>query len=372
MGLFGQIVLPIHGLARLILIIPWCGLFLHFAIRHRQKHQWRWRGLTVLNLLKGLGILAFGLWCLAPMIVIASQDPWHLKELDSLPPAEALLEAIRVFPEFLSSTNPLTSFCLVVLTGILFSILVSLRIAYMSEEEFLKDCSLQHHSTAGRTSQNPGETEGQTSKSLLGAIRTFFTVRPFILQKEPNCIRIEFHKISSQVLKAEFAQLCFLLFFFLLPIFGTFQMVMLALSEGMDIVNSRNPVVALIVWGFPVFSYIIVSYTIWQLVLRSLFVKKILDFTPNELVIGELAFGRYRKLFSIERANLCPLRETYKETTISELKAAILLIQHRGRQRELAAQLLPEAMETVQTVYDRYCASTFKHFYCDTQAVYLR
>jgi hypothetical protein len=109
---------------------------------------------------------------------------------------------------------------------------------------------------------------------------------------------------------------------------------------------------------------------IWYFTIRPFFVKKILDFKPGKLVVGEMTFGFYRKLFSIHQSELLPLKQQHRETKTPGVSHTGLLLQRRGRDVEIARHLLPAAMEIVQKTYDRYRTDTFNNFYNNTQPAY--
>jgi hypothetical protein len=85
-----------------------------------------------------------------------------------------------------------------------------------------------------------------------------------------------------------------------------------------------------------------------------------------------MIFRRSRNRFSIAQADLIPLREQQKQTTVPEVKNSVLLMQRHGKEIELAGHLLPGAMELTQQIYADYRISTFSHFYDKIRPIYLK
>jgi hypothetical protein len=152
-------------------------------------------------MLKSIGILTFGLWFLASAILEFSEEPTYSIKWTTNHFLEVFPEAIRVFPALLNSTSSLVSFLLIPCGWIIFQILVTLRIAYLSEQEFLKDCNQQnifshqpHRQILHSTQEKP--------RSLTKTVTDFFTSRSFTLQKKSGFVRIEFYIVSSQDIQA--------------------------------------------------------------------------------------------------------------------------------------------------------------------------
>ena len=83
----------------------------------------------------------------------------------------------------------------------------------------------------------------------------------------------------------------------------------------------------------------------------------------------ESVLGFSRRLLRVYVDDLQPLVERRRSTKIPEVRNTALIIAHRGRQVEIAGQLLPEAMDSVQKTYDIYCESDFNQFYNEAQPV---
>ncbi|NEQ44224.1 MAG: hypothetical protein F6K00_11985 [Leptolyngbya sp. SIOISBB] len=221
-GMMPQMLLPINGIARCVLTAIWVGILVHFAIQHRQKHQWQWQGITLSTLLKSIGILIFGLWCISP--VIASAANMSLVGQDWTPshPIDPFSEIVHLFPELMMTKDPITSFCMIPCIGLIFFVLAELKIAYLSEEEFLKDCIKKNIPTV-RSRVIPDLIEDQQPKSFIQALVNLFKLRPFLLNKEIGSVNIDFYLISSQDLQASFFILIIALVFFIFACFGLAQ-----------------------------------------------------------------------------------------------------------------------------------------------------
>ncbi len=367
-----QMLLPINGIPKVILTIFWGGVLVNFAIRYRQKYQWQWQGLTSLNLLKAIGVFSVGLFGLVPFVMSVGYRFIDDKEWIPDYSWKIIPEAVRVFSALSISTSPIVTLCLIPFVWLIFYTLVMLKIAYLSEGKFLEDCQVKDISVSHHP-QKMAELSGvKKSKSWIGTMDNFLTLRPFILQKNIDSVSIEFYKISSQDLQQNFAVLCMFLVFFLFSLYGLVQIVVFGLPAYMETTQPENFPLILLVWGFQVLTFSVFCFVIWYRVMRILFVKRVCHFTVDKLVVGDLIFGGYRKRFSISQTDLLPLQERRAKTTIPEVRNATLQIYHQGKYKELAGQLLPEAMEIIQAVYKRYCTSTFNRFYCETQPVYLK
>ncbi|MEO0534467.1 MAG: hypothetical protein AAF215_11460 [Cyanobacteria bacterium P01_A01_bin.123] len=377
MGMGLQMLLPINGISRIVLAGLWAGILIKFAIQHRQKYRWQWQGLTPLNLFKSLGTLIFGLWCFIPYTVAAVDSFIYNQDLEithplTTNPLKIFSEFIRILPDLLISKSPVVMFCIIPFFGLIFQMMVSLKIAYGSEGAFLDDCYQEQLPSVQYPKEMADFPESRSSESLIKKLIGFFTSRAFVVQKQSDSIRIEFYKISSQDLQENFAIICVPLMFFLFALYGLVVMVVFGLSDYLnDPIASDNLFLILPAWGFQVLFFTAVVYFIWSKFLYLLFAKVVLSFDDNNLTAYEILFGYRRQVFGIEKSSLSPLREQERSTKVPGMKNAALMIQRRGKDVELAGHLLPEAMETVQQVYTSYRTSTFNRFYAEIQPVYL-
>ena len=291
--------------------------------------------------------------------------------LTTINPIKTFPELIRILPDFFTSTSPVIIFCIVLFYGLIFRVMTDLRLAYLSEEDFLKDCNNENISITRPEIINHVSGLRQ-SKSPLKRLKDFFTVRAFVLQKHPNSIRIEFYKVSSQDLQANFSVPCMLLAFFLLSIYGAISTLVFGLASVLDNTVDLVRILALLLPGVYVVGFCtIFAYMIWHKILRVLLMKTAISFEANDLVVYDGLFSSWHQVFRVQRANLIPLTEQAKQTEIPDVKNAALMIQRNGKSVELAGHLLPEAMATVQQVYDSYRTTAFDKFYDQVQPIYL-
>jgi hypothetical protein len=372
-GMIVQMPLPINGIARFVLAIFWGGMLVQLSIQHRRYYQWHWRGISRLDLLKSLGVSGLQLCGLIFFIAAAITRFKHDRKWQPDYLFGELPEAIRLLPEFITSTSPLVSFLLLPCAGILFNTLIRLKVVYLAEEEFLNDCQNRQVALSQYRERVPDSSGNRRSQSFIKKITGFFTSRPFVVQKLPDAIRIEFYTISSQDLQANFALVGLLLLFFLFSSYGLVSMFVFGLPGYLNHLERPEylPIV-LSAWSFQVVFFSVIPYLIWRTGLRLLFTKKILDFKAGEFIVGETVFERYRKLFSIRQTELLPLKEKQKNVTVPGMSNTALLIRQRGKDVEVAGHLLPEAMEAIQQVFKHYRTSTFNRFYCETKPLYLK
>lgn len=252
--------------------------------------------------------------------------------------------------------------------------MVSLKIAYDSEEAFLEDCC-QNQFSSVYASKEADFPKSRSPESLVKRQTSFFTTRAFVVQKQSNSVEIEFYKISSQDLQENCATTCIVLAFSLSALYSLVAITVFGLSDYLD--HLKDPIASdslfttLSALRFIIFSFIVFGYFIWSKFLYLLFAKVVLSFDANNLTMYEVLFGYRRKVFSIKKPSLPPLREQERTTKIPGIKNAALMIQRRGKDVELAGHLLPEAMATVQQVYDSYRTTAFDKFYDQVQPIYL-
>ncbi|MDX2212603.1 MAG: hypothetical protein SFY66_04860 [Oculatellaceae cyanobacterium bins.114] len=392
-GMVVQILLPGNGIMRIFLATFWAGILVRLAIQHRQKHQWQWQGLTPLNVLRSIGTLTFGLWCLASVIVELADEPiynrkWIVNDYLKVYSLEIFSEAFRILPSLLTSTSSSVSFILISFFWLIFCILVSLKVAYVSEEDFLKDCNQQNnfsHQSHRQILRFQSHKQilhlaQEKPRSLTKTITDFFTSRSFTLQKKPSFVRIEFYIVSSQDIQAIFESrdpqaniftLISLTVMFLFSTYALIHIIAFELSSYLTNIQDRNEYpLSIVLLSIQILFFSMLSWLIWNFAIHPFFVKKVLEFKADKLVVGEKIFGLYRKLFSIHQTDLLPLKQYSKGARKPGVSNTVLLIQRRGKDIEIAGHLLPIAMEIVQETYDRYRTSTFDHFYDNTQPAY--
>jgi hypothetical protein len=373
LSLMIQIVLPINGVIRVFLAMVVFGYLTKFAIKHREKYQWNWQGLTAFNLFRSTGILVFGYYFLSRYIVGFSRYINQSKGIQNNP-LDIFQEAIRVLPALLASTDPMLVFCLILCGWLIFYLLVSLKIAYLSEEEFLKDCLRKDTSIVLTPHQIKKPFRNTYTKSRFAIAKDFFASRPFIVKKDSDSVKVEFFKISSQDIRVRLGFIIYMSIFSFFCIFGLSEMLIGAFKSYLDYPDSPEYVkyISLTSILFTILLMIIFPVWIWNGMFRIIFIKRIIEFNAKEIVVSEKLLGKTYKIFEIDQKNLLPLIEIKKRTDIPEVKNSALFIQKRGGGEELAGQLLPEAMEMIQDIYNLYRVSTFDSFYIETQLAYLK
>ena len=367
-GMFLQILLPINGIIRIILTVIFVGCLTHFAIRHRQHHQWEWIGVSKKNIFFSVVYCCFLLSLLGTAIAnyfnsIKSQyvEFWDIFQA-----------VINIIFELLTSNNPVITFILIVLGILIFQLLYIFKVVYLSEENFLKNCY-------GVRINFDTHLEQPKTIFLWTKIANFFVSRPFIVQKEIDFIRIKFYKISSQKLKANSSTVSLFFLFFTFLIFGLFvalynftRILLVDLpNSSNDLQSTNNISVTILFFGIQVLSLVVLSNFFWNSLIKIFFIEKVIDFKSKELIVGKTVLGFYTQLFSIEHNNLLSLKEKSKPIKISEVRNSSLLIRYRNKEHELVGHLLPEAMDTIQEIYDRYRKSSFTSFYDQTTPLYL-
>jgi hypothetical protein len=373
LGLMIQISLPINGVIRIFFAMVVFGYLTKFAIKYREKYQWRWQGLTAFNLFRSFAILIFGCYWLSRYIVGVSKYINHSKGiLDN--PLDVFQEAIHVLPALLASTDPAFVYCLIPCGWLIFYLLVSLKLAYLSEEEFLKDCLRKDTSIVLTPNQINKSYRNTQAKSIFVIARDFFTSRPFIVKKDLDSVRVEFFKISSQDIRVKSDFIIYMSIFSFFCIFGLSEMLVGAFKGYLDYPDSPEYVkyISLTSILLTILLMILVPAWIWNGMFRIIFTKRIIEFNAKELVVSEKLLGKSFKIFGIDQKNLLPLIEIKKRTDIPEVKNSALFIQKRGGGEELAGQLLPEAMEMLQNIYDLYRISAFNSFYVEIKPVNLK
>ena len=366
-GMVLQVMLPIGGISRLLLAVLWGGFLLRFAIEHRRKHQWQWRGFNLFNTLKSSCVIGLGTYfCLTAVHTfskISSRRP--RQSIEQLNIAETFSAGINALPALITGErNHLLSFLLIQVGTIGLYALVCLRIAYFSQDEFLKDCQRSQYDLIDPfpATQFTRSTE---SSPAIGGIASFFTSRPLIIEKTDDSVRVEFYKISAQDIQANFPLIAICLLFFCASLYGIFTVVVMSNTTPPTQKLSRS--LELIVFLMPLLSYSIFALVPCY-VLHLLFVKKNIEYKEHVMTVGETIFGKYRKLFTIERQDLLPLEEKQQDPRIPGVVNVALLVSQRGRYREIAGHLSPEAMATFKEIYECYRVSShFNTFYITTK-----
>ena len=286
-------------------------------------------------------------------------------------PFETISEAIKIFPEFIGNPEHnfyLGFFCLMV-SSIVFNILVACKVIYLSEKEFLKDCQKTNliKTDKGLNSNNSSSLNSSTAK-----ITAFFLDRPFIVDKQQDAVKITFNKVSTYDLKANFGLFLFMLLFFLGAIYGLVIMVIFALLEYLNNAeNSQQQIALLFAGSFQTLTFAVVAFFIWNPWLKAVFIKTVIEFNQNNIVVWEQAFGSRHKILSIPQSDLLELQEKQVNTQVPQVENTSLRIRYRRKNIELAGHLLPEAMNAVREIYDRYRNSNFDEFYDCTKELYL-
>jgi len=142
--------LYLGGIVTATIIFTIAGIFVSLGIKHRIKHRWHWQGIKGKDLYKAIGITFLYILMMPSLFVNLfygiSRDngrgEFNWQPNNHFNPFEALTEAIKVFPEFISNSEHslhLGFFCIMAI-NITFNILFTWKIIYLSEKEFLKDC----------------------------------------------------------------------------------------------------------------------------------------------------------------------------------------------------------------------------------------
>ena len=227
-GTFIQMVLPVNGLIRCGLAIAWAGVLINSAMRHREYHQWQWQGTTKASLLKSILGALIGV-CFYPIFVIRSVDHMRVDSVEWSPNTvlEYLTQTAQLFSQLLVSTEPIVGFLLIPIGWGVFMVLVNLKVAYLYDDDFQKDCN-----EAQSSEQRKARSISISSRSAnrIMAAR-FFYARPFILSKQRNLVRISFYKISSQDISENFFAVALSCLIFLFFVAGAVNMVRFGLLE---------------------------------------------------------------------------------------------------------------------------------------------
>lgn len=368
-GTAAHIMLPINGFIRCGITIAWAGILVDAAIKDRVRHQWQWRGATKTNVLKSTCGALLGC-CFYISFVIQSVNRMAVRVTEWSPNTllEYFTQTTRLFSQLLVSTDPIVSFLLLPVGWGIFMALVNLKIAYLYNENFLNDCQEKKHDEQ----KNPSSVSPASVNRIMAA--RFFRTRPFVLSKRGNLVRISFYKISPQDIHQNIVTVAFSCFIFLFSIVGAVNMVRFGLLESLQddsIVPEARPVI-IAASIFPCFILIVMALLFWMLFIRHFFAIRVIEFRDKKLIIRESTLGFSRRLLQVHIKDLRSLVEKRRNTKIPEVRNTALLISQSGKQIEIASHLLPEAMNIVQSTYDKYRESDFHQFYDETQPILIK
>lgn len=358
--------IPVNGFIRCGLATAWAGILMNFAMKHRAYHQWQWQGATKNDVLKSICGFLMGC-CFYPIFVVRIVNHMSVDVTEWAPNTfpEYFTQTARLFSQLLVSTDPTVSFLLLPIGSGLFMALVNLKIACLYNEEFLNDCQEKKHND-----QRKSSSISSASANRIMAAR-FFSARPFILSKRNNIVRISFYKISSQDINENIVAVIFSCFLFLFFIVGSVNMFRFGLLESIQdeslLPEARSFVIAAGIFQCSIF--VAGALMFWVLGVNHFFAIRTIDFRADKLIMRESILGISRRLLRVHFKDLCPLVEERKSTKIPEVRNTALLISRRGKKIELAGQLLPEAMNIVQSTYDTYRESDFHQFYDDIESI---
>jgi hypothetical protein len=369
-GTFLQIIIPINGICRISLIICLTGILIYLSLAHRRKYQWEWKGIKIANLgyaLPAIGFLGSIVQILNPNRLNISPKHSHLLKEMTL----VFWGKDANFLDFLMNNNILLNMCFVFCTicfasGIFYCLAI-LGIVYTLESEFLKDCQNPDIDRPIGYRQVSTFLPKQQSYFSIRSITSFFTSRPFLVNKHPDQISIEFYKISSQDLRASWMILVIPLFFLVASVYGACMQWMLVSQ-----VSQVNPMNGLstVLYIMPVIP-VIFALGISYFVFVRLFDKRINYFQEHDLIIKDVRLGRSRTIATFHREELIELIEKSSNTNIPHINNSKLGVRCRGRYLELAGQLLPESMETFQKIYNQYRTTPFTEFYQEINPIHI-
>lgn len=150
------------------------------------------------------------------------------------------------------------------------------------------------------------------------------------------------------------------------------MMVVFALPEYLsNVENSQQKIVSLLIWFFLTLPFAVVTFFIWNPWLKAIFVRTVIEFNPDKIIVWEQAFGSQRKILSISQSDLLPLQEKKINTQVPQVRNSSLCIRYRRKNIELAGHLLPKAMDTVRDTYDCYRNNSFSYFYSQVKNIHL-
>lgn len=105
--------------------------------------------------------------------------------------------------------------------------------------------------------------------------------------------------------------------------------------------------------------------TLYITLSRIIFIKTIINFKEQELLIQEQIFGSVYKIISIPKSRLVSLQEKQKNknSIILFTHDLSLIIHYRRKDIELAKNFSPEAKNKIKEVYEHYRNSELSTFY---------
>jgi hypothetical protein len=372
--LLGQGLLPLlsldqkFGLAVIELLIG-----MGFSLRHRHRYQWKWSGTKFSQISIGgsLGYLLFNVpflffWLISIRVRgfqgKASFSDWH-EFLNPEKVGGILIQEWQALVAAFWENTPLVGFIMMILASVLLSLLDLLGLIDHTQEEFIKHC--HNPPQPSRSTDDPGQKMG-------AFLRKFISARPLTIDKPPDAIRLEFPLSPPQEL--EDSLVIVLLVFVIFFAFGFSHVGYVLVTDlgprtltGFEMTGE---------WAIQIFSLIFGSllvtfgpWVIWQWGFRNLFVRRVMEFKPDRLIISDRLWGRDRPKIEIPKMDLQPLRESKGQTTFPGNK--LFWLQHRGKDVMLARFLLSTGMASIQTTYDRYRTTNFAEFYRDTESLNL-
>ena len=360
-----------------LMILLTAAIFTAIGVKYRCDRQWRWQGVRGTDLYKAIGITALSIFMLPSIFVDlfykftrsngSTEFSWQPD--NRFNPVAVLSEAVRVFPEFISNpehSTHLAFFCIMAFS-IIFNVLVVWKIAYLSQTEFIQDCRNPKFNQ-NKPNVNSHNLRSPSTSNLI----TFFSCRPFIVQKQQNTVRITFNKVTSYDLKANCSLILFMSLFLIGAIYGVATTIIFILPEYLsNAEDSAERMALLFVCFAQMIPFTAIAFFIWNPWLRSIFIRTVIEFNSEQIIVWEKGFGSQRQILSIPQADLLPLQEKQINTQVPQVRNTSLRIRYRRRNIELAGHLLPEAMDTIQNTYDRYRQNKFTEFYHHTLELYL-
>jgi hypothetical protein len=366
-SLWFQGALIIDGQQKIVVVAVELVIGISLSLWHRHQNQWKWQPkwpevkFSWLGIVKGIGGWLQSLTFIFLFLVYgrtavfkekASFEDWHdLINPDKIGGIltrewQAIVNAFWHNPEF----NGMVLGLIIVMSV---GLLVSIGLVELTHEDFLQKC------------QAP-----ENGKPIGGLLRKFIHDRPLTIDKPPDAIRLEFPLSPPQEL--EDSLVIVLLVFVIFFAFGFSRVGYVLVTDlgprmltGFEMTGE---------WAIQIYSLIFGSllvtvgpWVIWQWGFRNLFVRRVMEFKPDRLIISDRLWGRDRPKIEIPKMDLQPLRESNGQTTFPGNK--LFWLQHRGKDVMLARFLLSTGMASIQTTYDRYRTTNFAEFYRDTESL---
>ncbi|GAB4549774.1 MAG: hypothetical protein Tsb0014_44420 [Pleurocapsa sp.] len=202
-------------------------------------------------------------------------------------------------------------------------------------------------------------------------------VRPFIVEKKQDIVKIKFYLLTSQDLKSKLGYVIVILSFFIIILYYLISILswgiwyLIKYLNNEEILQRTTGLLGL--WYLAIFILsIIVSFFWFCGGLRALFTFVIIEFNDQKLSIFKRVLGCKCKRISISKADLSPLKEKQCKTQVPKVRNTSLRIRYRRRNIELAGHFLPKAMDFIKDTYHLYKTSEFSHFYVKVKNLYLK